>query len=69
MLVDTDGNADGTVQEIELIKAFPAPSEHIHIVAGGAVATVNQDLCAACLTCVRQPVLDSRHAVRLWRFR
>ncbi|MEJ2383090.1 MAG: GspH/FimT family pseudopilin [Xanthomonadales bacterium] len=36
-LVYTDGNADGTVQEIELIKAFPAPSEHIHIVAGGAV--------------------------------
>lgn len=36
-LVFTDGNADGTVQEIELIQAFPAPSEHIHIVASGAV--------------------------------
>jgi type IV fimbrial biogenesis protein FimT len=37
-LVYTDGNADGAVQEIELIQAFPAPSEQIHIVAGGAVA-------------------------------
>lgn len=36
-LVYTDGNADGTVQEIELIQAFPAPNEHIRIVAGGAV--------------------------------
>ena len=36
-LVYTDGNADGAVQEIELIQSFPAPSEHIHIVAGGAV--------------------------------
>ena len=36
-LVYTDGNADGAVQEIELIQAFPAPSEQIHIVAGGGL--------------------------------
>lgn len=51
-LVFSDGNGDGTVQEIELIQAFPAPSEHIHIIADGAVNTaasftlaglVNQD--------------------------
>jgi type IV fimbrial biogenesis protein FimT len=35
-LVYSDGNADGTVQEIELIQAFGAPSEHIHIIANGA---------------------------------
>ena len=39
-LVFTDGNGDGTVQEIELIQAFPAPSEHIHIIANGAVGTL-----------------------------
>ena len=55
-LVFSDGNADGVVQEIELIRAFGPPSEQIHIVANGAVAQnaaftlaglVNQDLYAA----------------------
>lgn len=36
-LVFSDGNGDGTVQEIELIQAFGAPSEHIRIIADGAV--------------------------------
>ncbi|MGD8359195.1 MAG: GspH/FimT family protein [Lysobacterales bacterium] len=36
-LVYTDGNADGTVQDIELIQAFKAPGEKVRIVARGAV--------------------------------
>lgn len=52
-LVFSDGNADGVVQEIELLQAFGPPSEQIHIVANGAVAKtasfnlaglVNEDL-------------------------
>lgn len=39
-LVYSDGNADGTVQEIEFIQAFRAPNTNISIVAEGAVATV-----------------------------
>jgi type IV fimbrial biogenesis protein FimT len=35
-LVYSDGNGDGAVQDIELLQAFPAPSEHVHIVASGA---------------------------------
>jgi type IV fimbrial biogenesis protein FimT len=36
-LVFSDGNGDGTVQEIELIDAFGAPSQKVHVVATGAV--------------------------------
>jgi type IV fimbrial biogenesis protein FimT len=36
-LVFSDGNGDGDVQDIELIKAFAAPSQKIHIQADGAV--------------------------------
>jgi type IV fimbrial biogenesis protein FimT len=36
-LVFSDGNGDGAVQDIELIKAFEAPSPKIHIKADGAV--------------------------------
>ena len=36
-LVYSDGNGDGTVQEIEFIKAFPAPSQKVRIIATGAV--------------------------------
>jgi type IV fimbrial biogenesis protein FimT len=36
-LVFSDGNGNGTVQDIELIKAFGAPSQKIHIKADGAV--------------------------------
>ncbi|MEE4293564.1 MAG: GspH/FimT family protein [Xanthomonadales bacterium] len=36
-LVFSDGNGDGTVQEIELIKSFSAPSSHVRIFATGAV--------------------------------
>ena len=36
-LVFTDGNGDGTVQDIELIRAFDAPSDKIRVVAIGAV--------------------------------
>jgi len=36
-LVYSDGNNDGTVQEIELVKAFSAPSQKVRIVATGAV--------------------------------
>ena len=39
-LVYSDGNADSTVQEIEFIEAFTAPSQRVHIVATGAVADV-----------------------------
>jgi len=35
-LVFTDGNGDGTVQDIELIKSFEAPNEKVRIVARGA---------------------------------
>jgi len=35
--VFSDGNGDGTVQEIELIKAFSAPNSHVRIFAEGAV--------------------------------
>ena len=39
-LVYSDGNADGTVQEIEFIEAFQAPGENVWIVASGAVESV-----------------------------
>lgn len=39
-LVYSDGNADGTVQEIEFIEAFQAPGKHVWIVASGAVESV-----------------------------
>jgi type IV fimbrial biogenesis protein FimT len=39
-LVYSDGNGDGTVQEIELVKAFGAPSQRVRIVATGAVVDV-----------------------------
>jgi len=39
-LVYSDGNQDGTVQEIELIKSFDAPSEHVFIVAEGAITNM-----------------------------
>jgi type IV fimbrial biogenesis protein FimT len=39
-LVYSDGNADGTVDEIELIQAYKAPNEHVSITASGAVTTV-----------------------------
>ena len=45
-LVYSDGNGDGTVQEIELIDAFNAPSQKVHIIAVGAV----EDLAAFTLT-------------------
>ena len=38
-LVYTDGNADGTVQEIELLQSFQAPNQKVTIVATGAVGT------------------------------
>lgn len=38
-LVYTDGNGDGTVQEIELIQAFEAPNENVNVVARGAAET------------------------------
>lgn len=39
-LVFSDGNDNGTVQDIELIRTFGAPDRHIRIVAKGAVKTV-----------------------------
>ena len=39
-LVYSDGNGDGTVQEIELIEAFPSPGEHVWIMASGAVENI-----------------------------
>ena len=36
-LVFTDGNGNGTVQDIELIQAFEAPHQTVNIVAQGAV--------------------------------
>ena len=38
-LVYTDGNGDGTVQEIEMIRAFEAPNENLRVVARGAAAS------------------------------
>jgi type IV fimbrial biogenesis protein FimT len=38
-LVYTDGNADGVVQDIELIQAFEGPNEHVLISASGAAVT------------------------------
>jgi type IV fimbrial biogenesis protein FimT len=35
-LVYTDGNGDGTVQEIEMIQAFEGPNENVRVVARGA---------------------------------
>jgi len=37
-LVYTDGNGDGTVQEIEMIRAFEGPNENVRVVARGAAA-------------------------------
>lgn len=39
-LVYSDGNGDGTVQEIEFVKAFQAPSQKVRIVATGAVENI-----------------------------
>jgi type IV fimbrial biogenesis protein FimT len=39
-LVYSDGNGDGTVQEIEFIEAFDAPSQKVQIVATGAVENI-----------------------------
>lgn len=39
-LVFSDGNGDGTVQEIELVKAYEAPSQRVRIVATGAVEDI-----------------------------
>lgn len=36
-VVFTDGNGNGTVQDIELIKAFEAPHQSVNIMAQGAV--------------------------------
>jgi len=36
-LVFSDGNGNGTVDDIELIRSFKGPSQKIHIVADGAV--------------------------------
>lgn len=38
-LVFSDGNADGVVQEIEVIEAYEAPGGHLRIVASGAAQT------------------------------
>jgi type IV fimbrial biogenesis protein FimT len=38
-LVYSDGNGDEVVQEIELLQAFAAPNERVHIVASGAAKT------------------------------
>lgn len=35
-LVYTDGNGDGTVQEIEMIRAFEGPNQNVRVVARGA---------------------------------
>lgn len=39
-LVYSDGNADGKVQDIELLSAFEAPHKHVHIIASGAAQKV-----------------------------
>ena len=39
-LVYSDGNADGTVQEIEFIEAFNAPGDKVWIIASGAVENI-----------------------------
>ncbi len=36
-LVYSDGNGDGTVQEIEFIEAYGAPSQKVRVIATGAV--------------------------------
>lgn len=38
-LVFSDGNGNGTVQDIELIQAFGAPNESVRIIGNGAVKT------------------------------
>mgnify|MGYP003573137783 FL=1 len=38
-LVFSDGNADGMVQDIEVIEAYDAPGGHLRIVASGAAQT------------------------------
>lgn len=35
-LVYSDGNGDGTVQDIELIRAFEAPNANVRVIASGA---------------------------------
>ena len=39
-LVFSDGNADGAVQDIEVIEVFEAPDRHVEITARGAVQTM-----------------------------
>lgn len=39
-LVYSDGNGDGTVQEIEFIQSFQAPNPKVSIIATGAVKTI-----------------------------
>jgi type IV fimbrial biogenesis protein FimT len=39
-LVFEDQNGDGSVQDAELMQAFRAPTEHVHIIATGAVANM-----------------------------
>ena len=39
-LVYSDGNADGTVQEIEFIEAFNSPGDKVWIIASGAVENI-----------------------------
>jgi len=39
-LVYSDGNGDGTVQEIEFVEAFDAPSQKVRIVPVGAVENI-----------------------------
>ena len=39
-LVYSDGNGDGTVQEIEFVEAFEAPSQKVRIVGTGAVEDI-----------------------------
>lgn len=39
-LVYTDGNADGKVQDIELLGTFEAPEKHVRIIASGAAEQV-----------------------------
>jgi len=39
-LVYSDGNGDGTVQEIEFVEAFEGPSQKVRIVGTGAVESI-----------------------------
>lgn len=39
-LVFSDGNGDGTVQEIEFIEAFDAPSQKVRVISTGAVENI-----------------------------